>query len=82
MEVIKLSKINVTVSTDAKNVLTNYQDMYGIENLDSALEAVLIGFGSLESVRERLESFRHGDESIADVLTRLMDIADLEEVKQ
>ncbi len=44
--VVKLTKINVTVSEDAKRVLLDYKDQnVDLHNLDSALEALLIEFG-------------------------------------
>lgn len=45
-QVVKLTKINVTVSEDAKRVLLDYKDQnVDLHNLDSALEALLIEFG-------------------------------------
>lgn len=37
-----LTKINVTVTGEAKEVLTAYQAVNGCPNLDSALEAFLL----------------------------------------
>lgn len=42
---MELEKINVTVSADAKKVLTSYQKAQGLNNLDSALEAFLLELG-------------------------------------
>ena len=39
---MKLVKINVTVSNEAKNVLIKYQEANGYNNLDSALDAMLL----------------------------------------
>ena len=39
---MKLVKINVTVSNEAKNVLIEYQEANGYNNLDSALDAMLL----------------------------------------
>ena len=41
---MKLVKINVTVSDEAKNVLIRYQEALGYNNLDSALDAMLLEY--------------------------------------
>ena len=41
---MKLAKINVTVSVEAKNVLIDYQEANEHDNLDSALDAMLLGY--------------------------------------
>jgi hypothetical protein len=48
---MKLAKINVTVSVEAKNVLIEYQESNGHDNLDSALDAMLLGY-----VRDNLQN--------------------------
>lgn len=49
---MKLAKINVTVSDEAKNVLIDYQDANEHDNLDSALDAMLLGYVRDNSVTE------------------------------
>lgn len=39
---MELEKINVTVSKEAKDILTSYQDQHGFSNLDSALDSLLL----------------------------------------
>lgn len=47
---MKLVKINVTVSEEAKKVLTDYKDSNDdLDNLDSALEALLMDFQAVMS---------------------------------
>ena len=46
---MKLAKINVTVSEDAKKILTDYKAENDIDNLDSSLEALLEDFQSVMS---------------------------------
>lgn len=41
-DIMKLEKINVTVSADAKKILVDYQKKRGLNNLDSALQAFLL----------------------------------------
>ena len=47
---MKLVKINVTVSNEAKNVLIEYQEANGYSNLDSALDAMLLEYRSGEVI--------------------------------
>lgn len=38
----KFSRVNVTVSKEAKDILNHYKEMHGIKNLDNTLEAMLM----------------------------------------
>ena len=49
---MKLVKINVTVSDEAKNVLIRYQEALGYNNLDSALDAMLLEYRFGDPVNE------------------------------